>query len=344
MLEYGGNLKNVANLSLYSMVIGSAYSSDTSLAAAAPGRSLNYFNGTVVQQSYSNGVTYTDAVNHGWLLMCGTSYCINPNYNSYGADLGLAAYQNAWISNVEKYLSNHPGVDGVFIDTVLYDPKATFRSYPNKYPSTSAWDAATLSFVKAVYSALHAKGYYVALNAGAYKAGDSTYDDGTSTVNWWKQVGPYADGLMNEYYQETSNGTGQLRALGTAWYQHWDGWQRLIGVAQSQGNDFIGIENNGATNTAAMTYGKASFLLGWNGAAGSVFIYKAGSTDPTNGAWTADIGKPTAAKVQVGVGWKRDFTGGTVLLNPSPSVSQTFTVNGTNYTLGPTTARILKNP
>ena len=143
---------------------------------------------------------------------------------------------------------------------------------------------------------------------------------------------------MDEYYAQASN--HQLRASGTAWYQLWDGWQRLIGVAQSLGDDFLGLEYNGATDTAAMTYGKASFLLEWNGG-GSVFMYNDGSTDPTNGAWTADIGTPTAQKEQVGVGWERAYSGGTVLVNPSASVSQTFTVDGTSYTLAPTTARIL---
>jgi len=70
-------------------------------------------------------------------------------------------------------------------------------------------------------------------------------------------------------------------------------------------------------------------------------MYNDGSTDPTNGAWTAGIGTPTAQKEQVGVGWERAYSGGTVLVNPSASVSQTFTVDGTSYTLAPTTARIL---
>jgi hypothetical protein len=340
VLEYGGNLTTVANPDLYSMVIGSAWTADAaSVVANTPGRGLVYFDGTDLRTDYSTGVTYTQAQSSGWILQCGTSACQNSTYGSYGADVGSASYQRAWISNVLDYLANHPGVDGVFIDNVVYDPKSDFGSYPNKYPDTASWSAAMVSFVQAVYPALHAKGYYVAENAGAYKSGDSTYSDGTSTVNWWNTVGPNADGLMNESYEETSQGP---RTSAVAWTGYFDGWQRLIGVAQSQGDDFIGLTKGSATDPALMTYGKASFLLEWNGG-GSVFIYKSGSTDPTNGAWTTDIGTPTAAKVQVGIGWERGFTRGTVLVNPSPSVSQTFTVNGTDYTLAPTTARILTN-
>jgi len=341
VLAYGGHLTNVANPDLYSIVIGSAWSSDaTSVVAATAGRGLVYFNGAVVQTTWSTGVPYSEATANGWLLKNSSGSYMTSPYGAYAADIGSAAYQKAWITNVLNYLAARPGIDGIFIDTVIMDPKASFGSYPADYPSTSAYSAAMVSFVQAVYAALHAKGYYVALNAGAWKSGDSSYSGGTSTIDWWKQLGPYADGLMDENYAETSNHT--LRAAGTAWNQQWDGWQRLIGVAQSMGDDFVGLEYNSATDTAAMTYGKASFLLEWNGG-GSVFIYKDGSTDPTNGAWTSDIGTPTAPKMQVGVGWERDFTGGTVLVNPSPSVSQTFTVNGTTYTLAPTTARILAN-
>jgi hypothetical protein len=345
VLNEAGYLTNISNPSLYSMVVGGAWSGDvTSVIEKVPGRGLVYFNGSDIRQSFSTGVTYTDALNNGWLLLCGTSYCTNSTFSSYGADLGSSSYQQKWIANVESYLVNHPGVDGIFIDNVLMDPKADFGGvYPNKYPDTASWSAATLSFVKAVYSALHSKGYYVAENVNSYKSGDTAYNDGTSEVNWWKQVGPYADGLMNEWYDETSSGitTAQLRATGTAWYQQFDGWQRMIGVAQAMGKNFIGLTKQTCTNTTAMTYTKASFLLEWNGG-GSVYMYTCGgNTDPTNAAWTKDIGTPSTAKVQVGVGWMRSYTKGTVLVNPSPTVSQTFTVNGTSYTLAPTTARIL---
>ena len=73
-------------------------------------------------------------------------------------------------------------------------------------------------------------------------------------------------------------------------------------------------------------------------------MYSSRGGDPTNGAWTTDIGKPARAKSRVGVGWERAYTDGKVLVNPSATSSQTFTVNGKSYTLAPTTARILTGP
>jgi hypothetical protein len=339
---YGGNLKNVANLNLYSMVIGSSYSSsDAHLLQHATGRSLTYFDGMDVAKSFTTGVTYSQAYGHGWLLKNSSGhYLVNPSFGTYCADVGSAAYQRAWIGNVLSYLAAHPGINGVFNDNTIADPKVDCGAYPAKYPSTASWSAAMLSFLKAAYSALHSHGYYLALNAGAYVAGNASSDDGTLTVRWWKQVGRYADGLMNENYAEVPSSTKQLRASGPAWYQEWDGWQRLIPTAQSMGKDFIGITYQSCTDTRAMTYARASFLLQWNGG-GSVFIYKCGSSDPTNRAWTTSIGAPAGAKLRVGVGWQRPYSGGTVLVNPSASRSQTFTVKGVSYKLAPTTARIL---
>jgi hypothetical protein len=323
------------------MVIGSSWSSDAPLLQHAAGRSLTYFDAMDVAKSYSTGVTYSQASSHGWLVKSSSGgYLVNNVYSTYCADVGSPAYQQAWIRNVLSYLAAHPGINGVFNDNTISDPKAECGGYPAKYPSTAAWSAAMLSFLKAAYSALHAHGYYLALNAGAYIPGDRTYNDGASTVDWWKKVGRYSDGLMNENYDQISSSTKQVRASGPAWYQEWDGWQRLIPTAQSMGKDFIGLTEQSCTNTAAMTYAKASFLLDWNGG-GSVFMYSCGATDPTNSAWTTSIGSPTGVKVHVGAGWQRAYTVGTVLVNPSATVTQKFTVHGKSYTLRPTTARIL---
>lgn len=342
VLSYGGHLSTFANINQYAYVIGSSYSSsDTTVLKAAAGRSLTYFDGMDVATTYSTGVTYTQALNNGWLLKNSAgAYLVNSTYGTYCADVGSAAYTQAWISNVLAYLAARPGIDGVFIDNTLSDPKAECGGYPAKYPTTADYSAAMLSFVKAAYAGLHAKGYYVALNANGYIAGDSNSDSGTNTVTWWKEVGPYADGLMNEYYDETS--AKQLRAMGAAWYQHFDGWQRLIPTAQSMGDDFLGLTKSAScTDTVTMTYGKASFLLEWDGAGGAFLFTCGAATDPGNAVWTTDLGTPTGAKAAVGVGWERTYTKGTVLVNPSPSSSQTFTVNGTSITLAPTTAKIL---
>ncbi len=347
----GGHLAGIANPGLYSTVIGDA--ADGSTLAGLPGRSLAYFAGTDVNVNWSTGVPYNQAAANGWLLTDASGNLLtNQSYaGDYVGDVGSSSYQQAWISNVLAYLAANPGVDGVFVDDVLYDLKPLAGTEAAKYPTQQQWATAMSSFVAAVGNALRSHGYYLAVNASGYVPGDSNSDNGTNTVAWWQQLGPSVNGLMNEYYMETSNGTDTLRSTGGSWAQNWDGWQRLVATAQSMGDDFYGVMYGAAGNTAAMTYGKASFLLDWNGGGGAFMYGNNDGSDPTSSAWTTSIGTPAAAKQQVGVGWMRRYSGGVVLVDPDPTTAQTFNLGGgyltpagattTSVTLQPVTAMIL---
>ena len=326
----GGRLAGVSGAGSFAVVVGDA--ADAGLLAGLPGRGLAYFAGTDVNVNWSTGVPYSQASANGWLLTDSSGRLLvnQGTAGNYIGDVGSSGYQQAWITNVLSYLSAHPGVDGVFIDDVLLDLKPMTGVEAAKYPTQQQWAQATLSFVAAVGTALHGKGYYLAVNAAGYIPGDPNSDTGANTVSWWQQLGPHVDGLMNEYYQETSNGTNQLRASGALWTQNWDGWQQLVTTAQAMGKDFIGASYGAPGDTNAMTYGKASFLLDWNGAGGAFMYGTTDGSDPTNPAWTTDIGQPQAAKQQTGVGWQRRYSGGIALVNPSPTTIQTFQL-GANY-------------
>jgi hypothetical protein len=351
LYSLGGSLGNVSSPGQYSLVIGDA--ADGSTLQALPGRSLAYFAGTDVNTTWSTGVPYSQALANGWLLTNSSGGLLtNLGYSgNYIGDVGSTGYQQAWIANVLAYLGAHPGLKGVLVDDVLYDLKPMTGVEAPKYPTQQAWAAAQLAFVAAVGQALHAHGYYLGVNASGYIPGDSGSDNGDNTITWWQQLGPYVDGLMNESYQETSDGSNTLRSTGGNWNQQWENWQRLVPTAQSMGKDFIGVMYGSASATGAMSYGKASFLQDWNGG-GSVFAYQAtDGSNPSNAAWTTDIGSPLAAKQQVGVGWMRSYTGGIALVNPSPGTSQSFSLGGsyrtqsgstvTSVTLAPTSGAIL---
>jgi hypothetical protein len=200
--------------------------------------------------------------------------------------------------------------------------------------------------VHAVGSALRAHGYYVLVNASGYIPGDPASDNGSSTIAWWRQLAPSVSGLLNEYYQQTSDGNDTLRASGAAWQQNWDGWQRLVQAAQALHKDFVGLAYGSSSDTQRMSYGKASFLLDWNGGGGA-YIYEPQEEDanPWNSAWTADIGRPAAPKQRVGAGWLRRYSAGVSIVNPSPSSSQTFQLGGDYLTPdGQTVAQITLAP
>lgn len=326
---------------------------DASRAAREPGRSLVYFSGTDVNTRWSTGVPYAQARRHGWLLRSASGgLLVNRSYPSdYVADVGSPQYQQSWISNVSRFLRAHRD-DGVFIDDVLADLKPLAGVEAAAYPTQQAWAAAQLSFVRAVGTALRARGYYVLVNASGYVPGNLASDTGAATASWWRRLNPYVSGLMQEYYGETSDGSNRLRSDGAGWAQNWNGWQRLVGIAQANGRDFVGLTYGQPGDTRTMQYGKASFLLDWDGRGGAFVYEPTGGGNPWNAAWTQSLGRPTGRKRAVGSGWLRRYRGGVVLLNPSPASSQSFVLHGRyvaadgsvaeTVTLPPTTGLILR--
>ena len=103
------------------------------------------------------------------------------------------------------------------------------------------------------------------------------------------------------------------------------------------GKDFFGgmVYHGETTATIAteMMYGKAAILLKWNGSKGGGFVWQtSGSLDPSNSAWTTNIGAPSGAMYAVGSGWRRNYTGGTVIVNPNKPTGSPITFNlGGNY-------------
>jgi hypothetical protein len=351
LLRIGPLLSSASGRSRAALLIVSQ--AQASAAAREPGRSLVYFAGSVVCRPWSCGVPYAQAKRNGWLLTdsAGRELVSHSNPSDAVADVGNPAYRRAWIRNASRFLKAHRD-DGVFIDQVLADLRPLIGEEAARYPTQRAWAAAQLAFIHAIGHALQARGYYVLVNANGYIPGEHASDTGANTASWWRKLAPYVSGLMNEYYQEVPNGTNELRTTGASWTQNWTGWQRLIRVAQSHGRDFVGVTDGAPGDTHAMSFGKASFLLDWNGRGGAFVYEPTNDSDPWNGAWTQNIGRPSARKRPVGVGWLRRYRRGIVLLNPSPSHPQRFSLRGryngpgggvvTVETLPPTTGLILR--
>ncbi len=349
VLSLGGGLATGSNRASLLMVS----TASASAAARQKGRSLVYFAGTDVNTEWNTGVPYAEAARHGWLLKDASGdLLVNSRYPSnYVGDVGNPQYQRAWLRNVLAFLARHHD-DGVLIDDVLYDLEPLTETEASAYPTQQAWAAAQLSFIRAVGPALRSRGYYVLVNAAGYVPGDARSDTGANTATWWRELAPYVSGFMNEYFAETPDGNGTLRSTGGSWSQNWDGWQRLVRVAQSVGRDFVGVTYGDPGDTRAMSYAKASFLLDWNGGGGAFVFDATEGRDAWNSAWTQNIGLPLDAKRRVGSGWLRRYSAGLVLINPSPTSTQSFVLPGryvtadgqvvTSATLPPTQALILQ--
>ncbi len=334
----------------YSTVIVSSWAA--AKAAPLPGKTLVYMSGTNVDSTYDTGVPYSQATANGWLLKDASGNLLsNPSYpKKTVADVGNAAYQRAWVDNVAAFVAAN-GNDGVFIDDVVSDVSViTGGKFPAKYPSQQAWEDALASFLAYVGPALKAKGYYVAANADAYTRNNSSANDGSRHTAWAVRISSSLSAVMQEFWLQ-SPVDYSVRSTGGNWDQNWDGWVNLASAVEAQGRDFIGLTYGTQGDTAKMRFGKASFLLVWDGG-GSVFTYEIrDGSDPWSKSWTTDIGVPNGKRFQVGQGWRREFTRGTVLVNPSPTGTQTFSLGATylqedgspvtSVTLGPTTGLVL---
>jgi hypothetical protein len=294
--------------------------------------SLVYASGTSIPQNYTDGVSYSQALANNWLLKDSSgNYVENVSYGRYIGDFGDPGYQQAFAQWALTFLAQNHN-EGLKIDDTICDaPALTGGVYPAKYPTQQAWENAQVSFISTVGDILKAHGYYVMVNATCKIRGNAASNDGSLTAAFWQRLAPHVSGLCSEYWQQLPSQPTTLRLDGNdTWMHFWSSWQSLVNVAQNAGVDFFAAMSGSSTATNIMRYGKASFLLDWDGKGGAfMYLSDGGSTDPWNPEWTTDIGTPAGAKYQVGVGWRRNYTAGTALVNPNPTTSQQFALGGT---------------
>ena len=354
-----------SNLPKYATVILAPhkYTFIPQIKSASPGtRVLVYKNplsivGCPNVHTCSAGVTLAQARAHDaaypndpWILRDATGKPVrHPGFSYFWlGNVGSASYRQPWVANVAKTM--RLGWDGVDVDDVLAQISGWSKGvYPKLFPSDAAWERAMAGFMAYVGPQLKARGSYVL--ASAYKYGRA---DGSDTAAWWKKVGRYVSGLMREYWVQNPNNLSQIYDTNPCcWTGNWNGWLRLADAAKSVGAHFFPLMSGSSTDTRTMMYGKASFLLVWDGSGGGFIFNPTDAVDPWNQAWTTDIGTPRAPRYQVGVGWRRDYSAGVALVNPNAFSAQTFNLGGsyltpsgatvTSVTLRPVTAVVLRS-
>lgn len=342
ILRYGTSYKKAAGYDRYAYVIVGP--GDASAASRLAGRSLVYKSGTSVYTAWSAGMTYKEALANGWLLkgMDG-SYLMNNQFGAYVGDLGDAGYQRRFVTLVLAFLKQH-GNDGVFLDDVLLSPLSMSGQLPAKYPSNRAWEDATVAFVTAVGDALSKKGYYLVVNAAAWVPGDAPTTTIEEYTRFYTRLAPHVGGVMNEYWMQTSDGARQLRSVGPNWNQGWSAWQELLRVTQEAGADFFGLMYGSFDDTRSMRYGRAAFLLDWNGKGGAFMFSVTDRDDPFHPAWVKQLGQPLTPKFQRSSNvWQRRYEGGIVVLNAN-DVPVSVRIGESRFTIGPTDALFARAP
>ena len=296
----------------------------------------------------TTGVGYCDADQHhpDWFITDSAGHRLNSSGypQAWIMDVGNSAYQAKWLQNVVAD-AHAGGWDGVFMD----DTDADMSWHLNgrtmaRYPTAASWRAATRSMLASVGPGLTSAGLLAVPNL--YTPWASDYDAQATWRDWLQ----FVSGGAQEYYSKWGSGS-------SGWFSgnDWTFRQGFQTITEQAGKLFLGITYAPSGDTRTMTWARANFLLLDDPANAGALVYELSNPenqDPYSPVWAADIGTPSGARFSVGSAWRRNYSNGTVVVNPTTS-TVTVDLGGTYYrddgtatssvTLGPTTGAILSS-
>ena len=262
--------------------------------------------------------------------------------NEVYANPGSASYQLRARTNMLRSLTaSTPDWSGVNLDNVernFYNSAgATIHgSAPSPaYPTNASWYPAVKSLFVSVGSYLRQQGFYLAGNAAV--SGDAT---GAQTQPGGAIWPAPSTGTRRSTSSSTAS-TSVLPITGT----RLPATSTIACASSISPRRSARTSSGGCTTTSsaprgrpapcseALMYGEAAFKLKWDGSGGGYRMQQLGSIDPWNAAWTQNIGTPSGAMYAVSTGWRRDYTAGTVIVNPNAPTAGPITFNlGATYT------------
>ena len=231
-------------------------------------------------------------------------------------DVGSQGWRDFVVGKYAASLSAAPAADGVFLDGVM-SPDGYESLLGSAYPGydATAYQGAALEFIYAVKDA--AAGKLLVVNSELAKA-FTLAADGASCEGFVHFGGQRNDEQITEYQW--------LRHLSVIGDRDFD--DRLL---------LVGSGSFDSTLAPMVEYCYASFLLGYNQHARSRFYWHSnadGGYSKINWlpVWEMDIGDPVGDYYEAEGAYRRDFTDGTVVVNPNDSGSPVTVNLGTVHT------------
>jgi len=278
------------------------------------------------------GYCWVKRVHPDWLLDAagtGRPFQFRTYPRTWETDYGNASYQRQWVRDVLADVRGH-GWDGVDVDNAL--TVAAAYGAAAKYPTDAAVQAATYSALRSIGPALHQAGVPDVFNVGYATAFPGL---------WQHWLGP-ADGLEEQFYLSSS---ARPDAVGAAWgvYEN----EISACAAQHKSCWFHAGEYSAAVTVQTRQYALASYLLATDG---RQFLAVGGATtEPASTGLT--LGGRLSIMFQAGASWRRYFTRGVAVVNPSRS-TLVVPLDGTylddtgrpvkTITLGPASGAVLR--
>ncbi len=299
------------------------------------------------------GVSWCEADGHeSWFLHDSAGNRIESDFPGlYAANIANPAYRRAWIDAVEARLNDIDNdgsdqrYDGVFIDDANLYPGHGMDGRMAEL-TDSAYSRAEQQFIDQVGDELGSKGFLTTANLGMNLFDPDQRSQAVEIAGHVSAVNRESFVRFGSGPLFTSPPSGEL--------PDWSDQVTLEQEIQDAGAGFSAIVYGSANDIRAQRYARATFLLGWDGSAGSSLIFRP-PPDPSGTSflpgWTTDVGVPEGPMTAVGQGFRRYFTDGIVVVNPAAQGSQEFDL-GASYrlpgggcadsvALGPTRALVL---
>jgi hypothetical protein len=223
------------------------------------------------------------------------------NSTWYLMDPGNTGWRSFFLERVKNFQTD-PNWDGVFLDNVPVT--LAFReadgSLPAAYPNDVSYQAAVQEFLKILFEE------YFQPNRKLLFANLVSRKDDTFWVNHIN----YLDGAMHEGW--AIDWPDGYRSAET-----WETHMRLAEQTQQLGKYIILVSQGTQEDTTLQNFAFASYMLINHGRA----AFRYANSDDYNEIWLYDnyassLGDALGDRYPVGLAWKRDFSNGSVLVNP----------------------------
>ena len=316
-----GNLTVVAqNFSTFIMTKGNEGTRDQLLALGAPHPVLEYLRfeaimdpGSCTAAPWNNNVAYkvgdfcNISANHpDWFLLTTSGQRImhlTGTTKFYLMDPGNPGWRAFFLSRVQEIFAADPVWDGVFLDNVEATNAFHVRAGEAlaAYPDNASFQAAVqgfLQYLRANYFAPQGK----LLSANLISR--------TNDADFTKYL-TSLDGVMHEGWSIDDPKRWRSAA-------EWETHLALAEQTQAMGKSIILVSHGTQADLELQNFAYASYLLIANGKAS----FRYASSSAYNQAWLYDnyklnLGAPLGPRYKSGSAWKRDFSNGSVSVDPT---------------------------